>query len=386
MPNQPEKWWFIEANDVLMFRDSKPFAAGQNFTARSTFPPHPRVMQGVIRTHILELAGADFAGFAAERADAKVHKIVGSPSRFGELVLTGPFVARRTKNGIERLFRAPLDVLQSKDEDQDKDKKGEKQSLIRLKPSRREGYFTNSPFGNGEKWFPLLQERGGAGKEISGWLSEANYLNYLKGEPVTKILKDDDLYHTESRVGLGLDYSRRRGADHQFYQAEFIRPHTDPINDTATGLLVGTANDDNLIKPGPIAIGGEGRTGTIRVATGYAPRDLITAREGRVKVVLLTPAYFTGGYKPASWEKFVGKDAKLVALAIGKPQVISGWDLANKRPRPARHLVPAGSVFYFEGAHLPDLPIPFTESPTAEEAYAQMGFGAIATATWDYLD
>lgn len=378
MLSQPEKWWFIEANDVLMFRDSKPFTAGQNFTARSTFPPHPRTMQGVIRTHILDGEGADFAKFASEQEKEAIKRVVGSPSKFGELALIGPFVARRTGTDqrVVRLFRPPLDLLQKKP-NPDNPSKPDNPYVV-LQPKCVSRLCTNNPF---KEWVPLLHNYDEV-DEVEGWLEEHQLVNYLQGNSIEGVVETKNLYHTEARVGLGLDYSKRRGAESQFYHAEFIRPHSD--SNATTGLLVGTDNDDGLIKDGPIAIGGEGRTGTIRAA-GYQPQNLITERQGRVKVILLTPAYFTGGYKPASWERFVGKEAKLVALAIGKPQVISGWDLANKRPRPARHLVPAGSVFYFEDAALTDAA--FTESPTpeAEETYGKMGFGAIATAKWDYL-
>lgn len=361
------KWAFIEANDVLMFRDSRPFTAGANFTARSTFPPHPRTMQGFIRTHILESAGGDYQAFASGNGDALIHKVVGGIDKFGELSITGPFVARHDpKTGIERFFRAPFDLLQNKEDE----------SLSILQPGRQVSFTANVPF---EGWRPLMKSMSGAGAEADGWLSETNFRQYLTGKADGKLLPDEAIYQTETRVGLELDYSARRGAPGMFYHAEFIRP----INHT--GLLVGIENDQNLFKSGTAYLGGEGRTARIEIPR-FEPKSLITATEGRIKIVLLTPAWFTNGWQPDTaegWSAWVG-GGRLVSLAIGKPQLISGWDLARKEPRPIRHFLPAGSVFYFENATLTGKA--FTEQPPDEDGYVAMGFGGYATAGWNYLD
>ncbi|MBL8152360.1 MAG: CRISPR-associated protein Cmr3, partial [Blastocatellia bacterium] len=37
---------FIEPSDVWLFRDARPFAAGEQSRATSLFPPTPRTIQG----------------------------------------------------------------------------------------------------------------------------------------------------------------------------------------------------------------------------------------------------------------------------------------------------------------------------------------------------
>jgi CRISPR-associated protein Cmr3 len=64
------------------------------------------------------------------------------------------------------------------------------------------------------------------------------------------------------------------------------------------------------------------------------------------RVVLLTPAYFEQGWKP-SWIIQNG-NIELKAAAIGRAQVISGWDFEKGKPKHTRRLVPAGSVFFFK--------------------------------------
>jgi CRISPR-associated protein Cmr3 len=49
----------LEAVDVWLFRDGRPFDAGSDHRADSLFPPYPSVMQGVIRSHHLVVKNVD---------------------------------------------------------------------------------------------------------------------------------------------------------------------------------------------------------------------------------------------------------------------------------------------------------------------------------------
>ncbi|RKX58871.1 MAG: type III-B CRISPR module-associated protein Cmr3, partial [Thermodesulfobacteriota bacterium] len=40
--------------------------------------------------------------------------------------------------------------------------------------------------------------------------------------------------------------------------------------------------------------------------------------------------------------------ARLVAAAINRAEVVSGWDLARHRPKPAQRVAPVGSVYWFD--------------------------------------
>lgn len=362
------RWFFIEANDVLMFRDSRPFQAGQHFTARSTFPPNPRTMQGIVRTHILETQGVDLAAYGAGRAPQPVLDVVGTPERLGTLRLDGPFVARWQNGGVERLFRVPLDVLQPKGSDGAR-------TPVTLRPGGRAGFETEAPF---EGWQPLAVPQGDTGyEEVSGWLTEDSFKAYLRGDPITEVIDDGEVFMREVHVGLGIDYSRRGAQEGRFYHAEFVRLVKRP--EWTTGLLVGIDHDGGLFpERGAMIIGGESRPVTYEEVS-VAP--LPAPGAGRIRVVLLTPAYFGEGWRPRSgeWAPWVG-GGRLVSVALGKPERISGWNLARGAPRPLRHFVPAGSVYYFEGASWQGQP--FTEAPDDDPDYAAMGFGAVAIGAW----
>jgi CRISPR-associated protein Cmr3 len=341
-----EQWLFIRPNDVWLFRDNKPFTAQQNFTARGQFPPHPQIMQGAIRTHSY-LQG----------------KPIGDEANMAGLTVYGPYVAKRGGDGkLVRYFQAPLDVVSVEDKD--------KKSLSVMTVANAVDFLTSAPDG----WRPLQRPTdAGYKKEAEGWLTETQFRAYLQGKPIEGTsIPNSELYQPEERVGLALDYARRANKAHHFYHAEFTRLSE------GTGVLVGVSYTEKLFTQaqGMLRVGGESRTGHYEVVG--APDSLIMKKEGKLKVVLLTPAYFLEGWFPQDFSAFVGA-GKLVSVALGKPQAISGWDIKNNRSRPIRHFVPAGSVFYFEGATWQGKP--FTESAKGAP-YAEMGFGTVAVGTW----
>jgi CRISPR-associated protein Cmr3 len=370
------QWVFIEPTDVWLFRDNKPFTAQQNFVARGQFPPTPMTMQGVIRTHYLETQlqrdGRTWEDYRhGNVSDAIIQRVglpqIGErPATFGNLRITGPFVAHTNSQGqVQRLIKAPLDLLYNQEDI----------AYKLLSPSPASGFETNVPF---DGWRPLTG--GGEGfKEANGWLTETQFHKYLAGDKrdfgrdFGSLTNEEDIFKIEDRVGLALDYGRRANAESMFYRAEFTRVCE------GIGLLVHVNLDIFENETGFVNIGGESRSGYYRIVKSYQPAA--QQRSGRVRIVLLTPAYFSNGWQPGNddWSPWVG-DGKLVSVVIGKPHLISGWDVAHNRPKPLRAYVPAGSVFFFEDADITG--VPFTESPSDSPDQGAMGFGTFAVGVW----
>lgn len=372
------QWRFIEATDVWMFRDNKPFSAAQNFVARSIFPPTPQTMQGIVRTAYLEGQGVDWKRYNNGQERPELYDAVGDATSLGNLQLNGPFLARCTNGRVERLVPAPRDLLQQKP-----GISGLRRDALRyqsMAPARELTFQTSVPF---EGWRPVMRpvtredEGQRFGELEDGWLNEAQFSAYLNGradEVDGEVRKSSDLFESEERPGLALDYGRRAARESHYYRAQFIRPKEN------VGLLVGT-NFDALPDDGVLRMGGESRMGRCR-KVDYQPPQV--AQRGRVRIVLLTPAWFDGGWGPANgdWSPWVGA-GRLVSYVVGKPQALSGWNMAAGQPKPLRHFVPAGSVYYFEDAELSGLP--FTQSLPDEADYGAMGFGAWAAGIWNYL-
>jgi CRISPR-associated protein Cmr3 len=338
---------FIEPNDVWLFRDNKPFSAGSNFTARSQFPPNPQVTQGVVRSYSY-LNG----------------KPIGDSRNMGGLSLQGPFVAKRTSKAYERYFSAPLDLLT-------RDK--EKGYFATLEVKETPTYKSNAPDG----WRPLIKSKTDdldAWKEANGWLSEAQLMEYLTGKlSIGTMIASSEIYLDEERTGLALDYSKKTNKESMLYSTQFIRLQPD------FGLMMEINYTDKIFQnSGMMRVGGESRLGRYEEIPDKS--SLVLKKTGNLKVVLLTPTYFSAGWHPTTdWSAWLGKEARWVSGVFGKAQAISGWDLVTNRPKPLRHFVPAGSVYYFENAKWQDKP--FTENPS-DTPFSEMGFGTVAVTSW----
>ena len=71
--------------------------------------------------------------------------------------------------------------------------------------------------------------------------------------------------------------------------------------------------------------------------------------------MLTTPGLFEHGWLPTGifvddgcTVRLHGVRARLVAAAVPRAEIISGFDIANSRPKPALRAAPAGSVFWLE--------------------------------------
>ena len=43
------------------------------------------------------------------------------------------------------------------------------------------------------------------------------------------------------------------------------------------------------------------------------------------------------------------------AAAVGRPLIVSGWDMLAKKPKPSRRLAPAGSVYFVDLSGVDDI-------------------------------
>jgi CRISPR-associated protein Cmr3 len=406
-------WILIEPNDVLLFRDARPFAAGQSFVARSSFPPHPQTMQGALRTAIMEANEVDFRRYNNENDStySTLRQALGNHRNLGELQLRGPFVCRLTDG-------KPPEILVPLPRDVQVNKRHELVSV--LQPSRELGnrLHTRTPF---DDWQPLVRPDPNADLPEADpgkfeyrnyWLTTKLFGKYLDGKPLSfkGLIPQSQLFESESHLGLGISATTRTAVESMLYRAEFTRPYnkpvypdrdkeTEPDQSYRTALLLEqqfTQDVDEalyLSDNGYLTLGGEGRFAAVRQSSDFTYPFEDKRSAMRLKLVLLTPAYFSGGWQPSDtdWSPWL-ENARLVSIAAAEPQVISGWDIARGQAKPLYRYMPAGSVYYFESADGTN-PVAIkrdylTESrPDESETYRQQaGFGVFAAGTWTYLD
>jgi len=370
-------WLWLEPLDVLLFRDSRPFAGGESHRARSLFPPNPLTFQGAIRALLLsrELAGnglsfADYRRFLRSKALGREEDIAnlknletivsrwGDATSFGSLRLRGPFIAKRGPEGLEVFFPLPLDVFLLADVSA---KEREPALLAPLEHTWKEPPSFNGP------WIPSLMPLWTLKEveEATGyWLTIEGMKGYLLGEDGQRWLSEGrTIYSREPRFGIKIQRGTRTVEQGMLYMAEFIR-----LKRRAGFLLeLGAEQGEDLLRPlgdsGLLALGGEGRAARyerlsenpLREVKENLKERLKANSEGKplLKLYLAMPAVFRNGWKPDFLNRDLcgtvnGVEIRLIAAAVGKPLHLGGWDLALGRPKPLRRAVPPGSVYYFQ--------------------------------------
>ncbi len=357
---------FLEAVDVWLFRDGKPFDAKSDHRARSLFPPYPSVMQGVIRSHHLVVKGVDL------RDKQAIEATVGTTDEVGDLRLCGPFIAQRDeKTGqiTTRYFPVPANVAP---------RNGKYQALQLKKQGEGVMVSASAELLPYLLWPPEGSEP--TKEDFGAWMTEAELIRCLNGEPAEAV-KADTLFARENRFGIGLN-DRRTTEEGALYEVEFIRPCKH------VGLWVQVTGYDEWPTPGVLRIGGEGRGARftkVEVASSLKWPSIGDTLPPRFKVYFASPAYFTDGWRPAEkdgkknsrWEAFFDGAATLQAVALNRYESIGGFDWVTNGQKPARRYVPAGSVYYFSHDGSAKL-----NQDTITDAGAEIGFGQIIITEW----
>lgn len=380
-------WLFIEPSDVWLFRDGRPFAAGEGHSAETLYPPPPFTVQGALRSWLLGREMVDWHAFR-DQSNAAARDMadkIGHPSRegvagsLGAFGVRGPFRARLAGGRAEIIYPAPLDVYHVKDK-----------GWRALRPGK-----ANAQMNWGEGLYPLLPDPRDAtekpDEESSGALTHDSVMDYLEGRLFGLLGRPE--VEREQRLGIAMDYGPGRAADGMLYLAEFARLRP-PTDDERYGLLVEATDALAWPDEAVMSMGGEMRAALVRkLKAAEAPEALPVLTPGpRFKIVLLTPAWFADGRQPENgdWAGFfktlAGVNVNCVAAAVGRPQYLGGWDAARGGHKPLRGFVPPGSAFYFEANEPVKLPDAFTQTPNGELDFPAQGFGAFVAGSWEWLD
>lgn len=402
-------WVFIEPFDVWMFRDGKPFAAGEQSRATGLFPPLPTTFQGVIRSAGLarELGRAhrSFPDFnAAQRRqgsvpDPLVDRWGRGAAHFGRFRMRGPFLARERGGKHEVLLPAPRDLLarsafalgadpaarvfvtmRARALDDERILRG---GLAAVSGARKPSAEAPDDPLESSRWprtphaLEVSQPAADAPHEVGegpAFLPADTFARYLTGEiDGTQVGTQDCDVFSDLRIGIQRD-SRSGTVEHgRLYLAHFQRPDAGvglaaevwfAGESPAAGEPESVSADSPLPDTGVLGIGGEARAGRYRnlETSPLAPIENESLRlalrqrlgDARFKIVLVTPAVFSGGWCPgfislSSLEGILaGVKVRLVAAVVGKPWPITGWDHASPRPKRLDWAAPPGSTYTFE--------------------------------------
>lgn len=343
---------FIEPYDVLFLRGNKLFGDAGSY-GESMMPPKPSVVAGALRSALLAHKGIDPARFAAgEVNDAEL----GTPREPGPFRITSFCLARAVPGRsprVEALFALPADVVVSESEDG--------RVVRRIEPVSPTNEILSS---SATLHLPVLAEAQ-RGKPASGHLlSTAGWQAYLAGDaiPADTLVHSSGLWETEARIGIALDPIRRSVGDGQLFTTEAValrktehskQPPSanDPGDAGFVVEIVGAAIPAKMT----LRLGGDGRAAVCRCIDDVFPKpdyDAI-ARAGRCRLVLTTPGIFERGWLPTGTDGGSNFDlhdvrGRIVCAAVPRAEILSGFDLAKRMPKPAQRAAPVGSVYWLD--------------------------------------
>lgn len=336
------KTWIIEPRDPLIARDARPFSADTAGMRARTLPfPFPSTTTGTVRTRY-GYNKPGFSGFDKALVEEVKAMEVWGPllvelDESGEIqdwLLPAPadavlFEVRARQAQLKQLVPRPLTQGMYADLPDDLHPVG---FAADDETSKRKPLKDAPRFWRKERFFEWLA-RPRAQQDVtlaalghSGPVAESRV--HVKINPATQAAEEGFLYQTS-----GLEFTRRQEGQTK-----------------RLALAVMTAAD----VPARLApLGGEQRLSYWRASDKHLPTscpdDIRHAikRHSACRVVLLTPAHFAEGYRPA-WllHPRDGIAPRLIAAAVGRPQVVSGWDYEKGKPKPTRRLAPAGAVYF----------------------------------------
>ena len=353
--------WIIEPRDALIVRDGRPFGPEPGARARSLPFPFPSTLAGTLRTLWWTHSGRHFAdnGMLTE-ADktALLH-----------VALKGPLLLSYNKQGQpgDWLLPAPADALLLRAETGSV-------HLHQLTPLQiPDGAMTDLE----QTYWPVGLAQPNPSKPegdvpaywhwryLQSWLTapaqmRSNHPELFANQQVQRHLLGSKGPTSESRTHVRIQPNQLTAQEGFLFQTsglEFRRRMAATGGSSALTdleeLRLAVATEVDLPE-GPAFLGGERRVVYWRKSNLHLPacppaiRNTIIAQK-HCRLLLVTPAQFTKGDCPTAcltWQP--GVTATVQAFAVQRPQVVSGWDYATKRPKATNRLAPAGSVYFLK--------------------------------------
>ncbi len=354
---------WIEALDLLFFRDGRPFEAGSS--VRSGLPS-PLTLAGALRTFLLRRAGCDFDRLsAAMTGGASFDEAVsdGQPSAVAAIAsasFRGPWLAIGGPQDVAPYIAAPA-VLQREKSDTNRAPR-----LVRLAPleSRIADGLATTREGLTRLWTASREPS----EAVNGWLSLDGLRSFLSGGvPDSKdVVPTEQLFGHQQRTGIGIDEQRSTARDGAIYSVAMLALKG------SVGFYAEVSAPPPVVEAfasgmQTLPFGGEHRCVTVQVVAPVVWPEPDLAPNARRLVLLTSPGFFDEGWKPSI--------LRCTAAAVPAHEAFSGWDLALRAPRPTRFAAAAGSVYFLEaGAAAP--------ASLCAPDDARIGFGSYLTGSY----
>lgn len=397
--------------DPLVARDGRPFGIGQGNRMRGLSWLFPSVLAGAFRTALVKSGTGDFSSPTPSRL--RQIAVAGPlPVADGQLYLPAPLdcllgkgVAADGKQALQLFQLRPHRLGENEGVDFPEEADhlqpvllSEQQSSQDFKPQAPPAWW---PLDKYVQWLTTYREQWD-----SSWFDQRflqaplrQMRDHVSLDPQRGAALENRLFATANLYMSHLprygrfkpDAPRKSPLVEQLapvsLSARVELPEDEPLPDGVPSL-----NDWQVWHP----LGGERRLVHWQTADQHrlwqCPPEVKQALENAqyVRMVLVTPAIFSGGWKPGWLNSgltgtFGGVKLELVGVCCGRWQAVSGWCLETQKPKPTRRMVPSGSVYFFRccAGTAGDLAQQWLRSVCDDEQEQRDGFGLAVWGTWE---
>lgn len=369
--------WIIEPRDPLIVRDGRPFGPDPGVRAASLAFPFPSTTTGGARNR----AGLDEGGLFDRGRIGAVKAIA----------VRGPLLVELDADEQPTWYApAPADALALAVSDDDKAVR-----IRRLAPLEPPAGAATSLDDDlrpvGLPWREKAKVSKGAPQfwrwdQFAAWLEQPRDGTWKRDELGLRGLPRD------TRMHVSISGDSKTASEGALFQTVGLSFTGEGRRRLALAVAAGDAFPHFAGGFAPLA--GERRLVVWRLAGDGLPscppavREAV-ARDGACRLLLLTPALFAAGYRPTHLlAPAHGVTPRLVAACVPRAQVVSGWDMEARRPKPTRRMAPAGSVYFLAldgtpAARAAWLDATWMRCVSDDDQDRRDGFGLAALGAWD---
>lgn len=348
-------YYYVRPTDSLFLRGNLAFGdSGEH--GSGLMPPPPSLFAGAFRSALLGQNAAQLAAFvdSGRCTDPALAQCLGTPTEPGDFALTWLSLAGEPSVGAapQAIAALPADLLQLGS------------AFCKLEPrALAAGVHASGELPLRATLVSAKQEKPAGGMYLRG----QGLQQHLRGQVPehAQSIAAKHLYQRDPRLGIGLNPDAHTAEEGLIYTTEgyafgsACSQREDPREFTSTGFLVGLQGVAGLLPAqGLLRLGGDGRSAQYRQVSFAPPAAGHTLGSQRqFRLLLQTPALFSQGWLPEGVHRQEdgvyrlrgnGFDARLACAALGRRDIVSGWDLHAWAPKPAQAAAPAGSVYWFD--------------------------------------
>ena len=338
---------------MLFFGTGRPFSMNTETWTAGIFPPAPSTIYGFLRSIYFENNTCELPKAATENDPTK------------NLIIHDFQLA----SDKDLLFPIPNCFLIKKDK-----------SLIKLKLEHKK-IVSNYPFSH----YLIATEDGKMDETKSHHYVTEEQLNlFLQGKPVTDFEDINEYQTINDRIGISKNYSTGKAEDGKLYRIAFNELETIKKDFSELGKLFFYVTISGLEIPKLYKrrLGGEGKIAILEKTDIAADKSKMSIQKAVANTSDTAVIYFASQAVFTEEPKncFDSFQVEIICISNKATTKISGWDIKGKKPKPAKNVIPAGTLFFIKFNEISGKEKfieTFHGACIGDKAYTKQGFGKI---------